>query len=111
MSYELQDDSSSEEKDIKPIISENCHDELLIGLSPSLTSGVRKWSPGALQDRRSAFLPYRQSLCTVLTNLQRGNTQAETPVPQSTDINFHIRAGQGEITEQVIFIILVSYHK
>lgn len=28
-----------------------------------------------------------------------GNTQADTPVPQQSDINFHTRAGQGEITE------------
>ncbi|KAJ3662432.1 hypothetical protein Zmor_006782 [Zophobas morio] len=102
MNRDIQDDSSNEEIDIKPIISPNgatC--ETPIGLSPNLTSGPKKWSPGSLQDanRKSAFQPYRQSLCTVLTNLQRGNTQAETPVPRSADINFHTKAGQGEINE------------
>ncbi|XP_044263447.1 ankyrin repeat family A protein 2 isoform X2 [Tribolium madens] len=93
----MDDDS---DKDIKPIIAPKCE----LGLSPDLSSGPKKWSPGSLQDanRKSAFLPYRQSLCTVLTNLQRGNTQAETPVPQSADINFHTKAGQGEITENDI---------
>jgi ankyrin repeat protein len=105
MNYDIQDDSSSEEKDIKPIISPtSAKCESSIGLSPNLASGPKKWSPGSLQDvnRKSAFQPYRQSLCTVLTNLQRGNTQAETPVPQSADINFHTRAGQGEISQHDI---------
>ncbi|XP_065167106.1 ankyrin repeat family A protein 2-like [Atheta coriaria] len=85
---------SSEEKDIKPLILNNDH----------FSSGsVKKWQPHAWHDgnRRSAFQPYKQS-CTVLTNLQRGNTPAATPVPQATDINFHTRAGQGEITEEDI---------
>ncbi|XP_064211478.1 ankyrin repeat family A protein 2 isoform X1 [Tribolium castaneum] len=100
MDYEQLDDSSTDDKDIKPIIAPKCE----MGLSPNLSSGPKRWSPGSLQDanRKSAFLPYRQSLCTVLTNLQRGNTQAETPVPQSADINFHTKAGQGEITEHDI---------
>lgn len=37
-------------------------------------------------------------VCTVLTNLQRGNTQAETPIAQEADVSFHTKAGQGEIT-------------
>ncbi|KAJ8916362.1 hypothetical protein NQ315_005059 [Exocentrus adspersus] len=80
-----QDDSSNEEKD---------------------SAVLKKWSPRSLQDgnRKSAFLPYKHThTCnTVLTNLQRGNTQAETPVPQSAEINFHVKAGQGELTEQEI---------
>lgn len=63
----------------------------------------KKWSPGKWQDpnRKSAFQPYKQA-CTVLTNLQRGNTQAETPIPQETDVGFHTRAGQGEILAEDI---------
>lgn len=41
-------------------------------------------------------------MCTVLTNLQRGNTQAETPIPEETEVGFHTKAGQGEITAQDI---------
>ncbi|XP_045476824.1 ankyrin repeat family A protein 2-like [Harmonia axyridis] len=52
-------------------------------------------------NRKSAFQPYRQSAtCTPLTNLQRGNTQAETPSILPTDINIHTLAGCGEITEE-----------
>ncbi|KAJ8962898.1 hypothetical protein NQ318_001309 [Aromia moschata] len=85
-----EDDSSSEEKDVKPIIfpSPTTKSTDTFNLSPSLVSGPKKWSPRSLQD--------------VLTNLQRGNTQAETPVPQITEIDFHVRAGQGELTEQDI---------
>ncbi|XP_023310505.1 DNA-binding protein RFXANK-like isoform X2 [Anoplophora glabripennis] len=103
-----QEDSSNEEKDVKPIIFPNptTKSPETIGLSPSLVSGPKKWSPRLLQDgnRKSAFLPYKHTYTcnTVLTNLQRGNTQAETPVPQSTEINFHMKAGQGELTEQDI---------
>lgn len=46
--------------------------------------------------RKSAFSLYKPS-ATVLTNLQRGNTQANVQVEVS--LNFHERAGQGEITE------------
>lgn len=69
-----------------------------------LPTNITKWSPGRWQDatRKSAFQPYKPTKCTVLTNLQRGNTQTETPVPQDTDVNFHTRAGQGEITIQDI---------
>lgn len=89
-------ESSNDEKDVKPLISSAGGDR-----SPDAASGPKKWSPCAWQDgnRKSAFQPYKQTLGTVLTNLQRGNTQAETPVPQEADINFHTRAGQGEITE------------
>lgn len=64
---------------------------------------AKRWSPGKWQDanRKSAFQPYKQ-VCTVLTNLQRGNTQAETPIPQETEVSFHTRAGQGEITAEDI---------
>ncbi|XP_044760027.1 ankyrin repeat family A protein 2-like [Coccinella septempunctata] len=52
-------------------------------------------------NRKSAFQPYRQTAtCTPLTNLQRGNTQAETPSILPTDINIHTLAGCGEITEE-----------
>ncbi|GLH11384.1 Maltase 2 [Gryllus bimaculatus] len=57
-----------------------------------------RW-PGSWQDgsRKSAFQPYKPT--TVLTNLQRGNIPTETPIPEQTDVGFHHRAGQGEITE------------
>ncbi|XP_032672678.1 DNA-binding protein RFXANK-like isoform X1 [Odontomachus brunneus] len=56
------------------------------------------WAPGAWQDatRTSAFQPYKPP--TLLTNLQRGNTQ--TQIPQlyvGNDITFHTLAGQGEL--------------
>ncbi|XP_017773512.1 PREDICTED: DNA-binding protein RFXANK-like [Nicrophorus vespilloides] len=88
---------SSDEKDVKPIINDSLG---AVGF-PELNSTAKKWSPGSWQDatRKSAFQPYKQKQATVLTNLQRGNTQAATPIPQPTDINFHTRAGQGEITE------------
>lgn len=47
----------------------------------------------------SAFTPY-SSNCTVLTNLQRGNT--ETKIPELIVLNFHERTGQGEISEQQV---------
>lgn len=101
-------DESSDEKDIKPIIIPGTAGTTTssavntgsagIGLSPRLVSGSKKWSPGSWQDgnRKSAFLPYKPTLCTVLTNLQRGNIQAESKVPQPADLNFHTRAGQGK---------------
>lgn len=55
----------------------------------SLTSGKRK----------SAFLPYKPHT-TVLTNLQRGNTEANFCTEVS--LSFHERAGQGEITEEQV---------
>lgn len=45
--------------------------------------------------RKSAFLPYKPN-STVLTNLQRGNTEA---VNNEISLSFHERSGQGEITE------------
>lgn len=97
-------DSSNEEKDIKPIISSPTSYSEPLSLHQELESGPKKWSPSSLQDsnRKSAFQPYKQSYTfnTVLTNLQRGNTQAETPLPQPTEVNLYTRAGQGEITEE-----------
>lgn len=46
--------------------------------------------------RKSAFSPYKPT-ATVLTNLQRGNTEANIQI--EICLNFHERAGQGEITE------------
>lgn len=50
--------------------------------------------------RKSAFLPYRPQT-TVLTNLQRGNTEA-TFCPVEVTLSFHERAGQGELTEEQV---------
>ncbi|XP_078041957.1 uncharacterized protein LOC144472600 isoform X2 [Augochlora pura] len=61
------------------------------------------WAPGAWQDatRTSAFQPYKPP--TLLTNLQRGNTQTEIPqLYSSSDITFHTLAGQGELTPEQI---------
>nr|CAH7746244.1 unnamed protein product [Callosobruchus chinensis] len=101
--------SSSDEQDIKSIIlpsvspTLNPHDinskAISYNLSPSLVGGSKQWTV----NRKSAFLPYRhQNKCntTVLTNLQRGNTQAQNPLPQISDVNFHAKAGQGELTQQ-----------
>lgn len=102
---ENDNDDSSDEKDVKPLIipgttevSAGGGSSTSIGLSPNLVTGSKKWSPGSWQDgnRKSAFLPYKPTLCTVLTNLQRGNIQAESKVPQPADLNFHTRAGQGK---------------
>ncbi|XP_046434502.1 DNA-binding protein RFXANK-like [Neodiprion virginianus] len=57
------------------------------------------WAPGAWQDatRTSAFQPYKPP--TLLTNLQRGNTQTEIPqLYEGNDLTFHTLAGQGELT-------------
>lgn len=72
-----------------------------------LVTGSQKWSPQFLHDknRKSAFQPYKLCSCsssTVLTNLQRGNTQAETLIPQVTELTFHMKAGQGELNVQDI---------
>ncbi|OAD46965.1 Ankyrin repeat family A protein 2 [Eufriesea mexicana] len=61
------------------------------------------WAPGAWQDatRTSAFQPYKPP--TLLTNLQRGNTQTEIPqLYGDSDITFHTLAGQGELTPEHI---------
>lgn len=49
--------------------------------------------------RKSAFSPYK-STAKVLTNLQRGNTEAS--IQAEILLSFHERAGQGEITEHQI---------
>ncbi|KAK7076586.1 Ankyrin repeat A protein 2 [Halocaridina rubra] len=46
--------------------------------------------------RRSAFSPYRP--VTVLTNLQRGNIQTQTPQVKPEEITFHTRAAMGELS-------------
>lgn len=46
--------------------------------------------------RKSAFSLYKPT-ATVLTNLQRGNTEAS--IQAEVSLSFHERAGQGEITE------------
>ncbi|XP_018322855.1 ankyrin repeat family A protein 2 [Agrilus planipennis] len=68
---------------------------------PNLINGPKKLSSSSWPDgsRKSAFQPYKQCVRTVLTNLQRGNTQAEPPIPQEKDVTFHTKAGQGEVTE------------
>lgn len=98
--------SPEEPVDVKPLFLPRYHslssDDDTQDVKP-VTSGTKKWSPGKWQDanRKSAFQPYKQ-VCTVLTNLQRGNTQAETPISQETEVGFHTKAGQGEITSEDI---------
>lgn len=68
--------------------------------STSNGNSSRSQSPwSALRDgsRKSAFLPYKPSV-TVLTNLQRGNTKAQTPVIEAEELNFHQKAAQGDLT-------------
>lgn len=48
--------------------------------------------------RKSAFIPYRPTN-TVLTNLQRGNTETDG---SEISLNFHEKSGQGEITEEMV---------
>ncbi|XP_020287870.1 DNA-binding protein RFXANK isoform X2 [Pseudomyrmex gracilis] len=57
-----------------------------------------QWAPGAWQDatRTSAFQPYKPP--TLLTNLQRGNTETQIHQHAGSDITFHTLAGQGELT-------------
>uniref|UniRef100_A0A1B0FKN3 Uncharacterized protein n=1 Tax=Glossina morsitans morsitans TaxID=37546 RepID=A0A1B0FKN3_GLOMM len=57
-------------------------------------------SSATVGKHKSAFLPYRPQ-ATVLTNLQRGNTEA-TFCPVEVKLSFHERAGQGEITEDQV---------
>ncbi|KAJ6649908.1 DNA-binding protein RFXANK [Pseudolycoriella hygida] len=47
--------------------------------------------------RKSAFLPYKPNNI-VLTNLQRGNTEAS--ISEDIHLSFHERAGQGEISRE-----------
>ncbi|XP_071452985.1 DNA-binding protein RFXANK [Hetaerina americana] len=81
--------------DIKPDLPESDIPESASNIGN--TSGIR-W-PGSWQDgtRKSAFQPYRPTT-TVLTNLQRGNVQTQTPVYEPIDVSLHHRAGQGEVT-------------
>lgn len=60
----------------------------------TITNTITLTSNGS---RKSAFLPYKPNSSTVLTNLQRGNTEAN--VDNEITLTFHERAGQGEITE------------
>ncbi|XP_072749823.1 uncharacterized protein [Anoplolepis gracilipes] len=63
-----------------------------------------QWAPGAWQDatRTSAFQPYKPP--TLLTNLQRGNTQTQIhQLYVENDITFHTLAGQGELTPEHIY--------
>ncbi|XP_058797872.1 DNA-binding protein RFXANK-like isoform X2 [Phymastichus coffea] len=58
----------------------------------------KQWAPGAWQDdtRTSAFQPYKPP--TLLTNLQRGNTQTEILLPKDgSNVTFYTLAGQGSI--------------
>lgn len=64
-----------------------------------------QWDINALglshSKRKSAFLPYKPNN-TVLTNLQRGNTEAS--VTEDIHLSFHERAGQGEITKEQVML-------
>lgn len=56
-----------------------------------------------IRQHKSAFLPYKpQSI--VLTNLQRGNTEA-TFCPVEVKLSFHGLCGQGEVNEEQIKLI------
>ncbi|XP_021708953.1 uncharacterized protein LOC110679165 [Aedes aegypti] len=57
------------------------------------------FNPLTSGNRKSAFLPYK-STNTVLTNLQRGNTEAN--IPSEICLNYHEKTGQGEITEELV---------
>ncbi|KAK9880580.1 hypothetical protein WA026_011820 [Henosepilachna vigintioctopunctata] len=84
-------------------ITDNSDNTLLHSLSLFSTSNSepKSISSDFLQGgpRKSAFQPYKQVSCTPLTNLQRGNTQAEGASIIPTDINIHTLAGRGELTE------------
>jgi len=58
------------------------------------------WPSSSWQDgsRRSAFQPYKPT--TFLTNLQRGNTQTNTPVLNPTESTIFEKAGKGDLTVQ-----------
>lgn len=96
--------AKEEPLDVKPLFLRHLYQSSDEDTNQESSNAAKKWSPGKWQDanRKSAFRPYKQQVCTVLTNLQRGNTQAETPIPQETDVGFHTRAGQGEITAEDI---------
>ncbi|XP_026290950.1 ankyrin repeat family A protein 2 [Frankliniella occidentalis] len=77
-----------------PALRPEFHDIKNIQSSPAISWSGTNWQDGS---RKSAFQPYRPS--TLLTNLQRGNTQTQTPVIEKEEVSLHERAGQGEITE------------
>ncbi|PSN47035.1 hypothetical protein C0J52_09820 [Blattella germanica] len=89
------EDTDDELLDVKPGNMELNHNS-----SPLHDMTRIRWPPGSWQDgtRKSAFQPYRPTL--VLTNLQRGNMPTESSTPEQTDVSFHHRAGQGEISAQ-----------
>jgi ankyrin repeat family A protein 2 len=62
------------------------------------SSSYRAWDLNlSSSKRRSAFLPYKPKPAnTVLTNLQRGNTEAS--IAKDICLSFHEKSGQGEIT-------------
>lgn len=69
-------------------------------LLSSTPNTERKWTINPLMfasgNRKSAFLPYKPTN-TVLTNLQRGNTEANFSNSEIY-LSFHEKSGQGEIT-------------
>ncbi|EDS44993.1 DNA-binding protein rfxank [Culex quinquefasciatus] len=71
--------------------SPNSDEERKLDFNPLLLAGSG--------NRKSAFLPYKPTT-TVLTNLQRGNTEAN--IPSEICLNFHEKTGQGEITEEQV---------
>lgn len=77
---------------IPAIKSENIDGDCDTDSENNSIKSVLKWKWGS---RKSAFLPYRP-VSTVLTNLQRGNTEAKSG--EEIKFNFHARAAQGEIT-------------
>ncbi|XP_059484269.1 ankyrin repeat family A protein 2-like [Neocloeon triangulifer] len=101
----MDDDSSADSKGGRESQTSGC--ESLAGEGKSGDEEGRSsktrlptWSGSLWHDgnRKSAFQPYRQQT-TILTNLQRGNTQTLTPVLEPVDVSIHHRAGQGELTE------------
>lgn len=91
----------------KPLICKP--DNVSIGCKSEPIETKWHWAPGAWQDatRTSAFQPYKPP--TLLTNLQRGNTQ--TQIHQlyiNNDITFHTLAGQGELTTDHMHLCVVD---
>ncbi|KAL7741897.1 hypothetical protein ACLKA6_012111 [Drosophila palustris] len=87
--------SSTNSEDDEPSRSSHVH-----APSSSTLHGSSILLDASSTKRKSAFLPYRPQ-STVLTNLQRGNTEA-TFCPVEVSLSFHERAGQGEITEEQV---------
>lgn len=68
--------------------------------NPNVEHIDRKFSTDLTNtNRKSAFQPYKPTN-TVLTNLQRGNTQAI--VGSEICLTFYERAAQGEITDEMV---------